>query len=339
MNQFNTPCNGNKEQLWSSKLCNHYEKIVSFAEQNLPKIKVAVVYPVTPDAILSIAECVDNGFVDPVLVGCKDLIIKASVQAERDITTWDIIDQPNAVLSAVKAVQMASMGQVDALMKGSLHTDELLSAVVAKESGLRTPRRISHAYIMDTAQYHKPFIITDAAVNIAPTLADKMDICQNAIDLWQCLFGGHDHNQPLKGHLHELERPKVAILSAVETVNSRIPSTIDAAALCKMADRGQIYNAILDGPLAFDNAMSVDAARLKGIISPVAGDTDILVVPNLETGNALAKQLTFLGHSCAAGIILGAKVPIILTSRADSVKTRILSCIVAMYLVKSTKEA
>ena len=206
-------------------------------------------------------------------------------------------------------------GQAELLMKGSLHTDELLGAVVARETGLRTGRRISHVFIMDVPTYHKVLIVTDAAINIAPTLEDKADICQNAIDLAISLG---------------VKTPKVAILAAVETVNSKMPATIDAAALCKMADRGQINGGILDGPLAFDNAISRDAAKIKGIKSEVAGDPDILLVPDLEAGNMLAKQLSFLANADSAGLVLGARVPIILTSRADSVRSRIASCAVAV---------
>ena len=205
-------------------------------------------------------------------------------------------------------------GYAEILMKGSLHTDELLGAVVARETGLRTGRRISHVFIMDVPTYHKVLVVTDGAINMAPTLEDKADICQNAIDLAISLG---------------VARPKVAILAAVETINSRMPATIDAAALCKMADRGQIKGGILDGPLAFDNAISKDAARIKGIVSEVAGDPDILLVPDLEAGNILAKQLIFLANADSAGLVLGTRVPIILTSRADSVRSRIASCAVA----------
>ena len=209
-------------------------------------------------------------------------------------------------------------------MKGSLHTDELLTAVVARETGLRTGRRISHVFIMDVPTYHKVLVVTDAAINIAPTLDDKVDICQNAIDLARALG---------------LELPKVAILAAVETVNSKMPSTIDAACLCKMADRGQIKGALLDGPLAFDNAISKQAAQTKGITSEVAGDPDILLVPDLEAGNILAKQLSFLANADSAGLVLGARVPIILTSRADSVRSRIASCGVAVIAAHARRRA
>ena len=232
-----------------------------------------------------------------------------------DLGSTRIVDAPHSHGAAAKAVEMVRRGEAEILMKGSLHTDELLGAVVAKETGLRTGRRISHAFIMDVPTYHKVLIVTDAAINIAPTLEDKVDICQNAIDLAISLG---------------LARPKVAILAAVETVNSKMQATLDAAALCKMADRGQITGGILDGPLAFDNAISKDAARIKGINSPVSGDPDILLVPDLESGNILAKQLSFLANADSAGLVLGARVPIILTSRADSVRSRIASCGVAM---------
>jgi phosphotransacetylase len=208
-------------------------------------------------------------------------------------------------------------------MKGSLHSDELLAAVIAKETGLRTGRRLSHVFLMDVPTYHKVLIITDAAINIAPTLEDKMDICQNAIDLARA-FG--------------LSHPKVAILAAVETVNSKMPATLDAAALCKMAERGQIKGGILDGPLAFDNAISRDAARIKGIASDVAGDPDILLAPDLESGNMMAKQLSFLANADSAGLVLGAKVPVILTSRADSLRSRIASCAVAVLAAHARRQ-
>ena len=214
-------------------------------------------------------------------------------------------------------------GEAELLMKGSLHTDELLGAVVARETGLRTGRRISHVFIMDVPTYHKVLIVTDAAINIAPTLEDKVDICQNAIDLAMSLG---------------VEQPKVAILAAVETVTSKMPATIDAAALCKMADRGQIKGGLLDGPLAFDNAISKEAAKIKGIASEVAGDPDILLAPDLEAGNMLAKQLSFLANADSAGLVLGARVPIILTSRADSVRSRIASCAVAVLAAHARRQ-
>ena len=214
-------------------------------------------------------------------------------------------------------------GQAELLMKGSLHTDELMSAIVARDGGLRTGRRISHVFIMDVPTYHKVLIVTDGAINIAPTLEDKVDICQNAIDLAISLG---------------LEKPKVAILAAVETVTSKMPATLDAAALCKMADRGQITGGILDGPLAFDNAISKKAARIKGIRSEVAGDPDILLAPDLEAGNILAKQLSFLANADSAGLVLGARVPVILTSRADSVRARTASCAVAALVAHAKRQ-
>ena len=231
-----------------------------------------------------------------------------------DLTGLQLVDTPHSHASAAKAVEIVRTGEVDALMKGSLHTDELMAEVVNKETGIRTARRISHVFIMDVPTYPKPLFITDAAVNIFPTLEDKVDIVQNAIELAQALG---------------VKQPKVAILSAVETITSKIPSTIDAAALCKMADRDQITGGLLDGPLALDNAIDRAAAAVKHIASPVAGDADILLVPNLEAGNMLAKELSFLANADAAGIVLGARVPIILTSRADNVRTRMASCAVA----------
>ncbi|KAB2835201.1 MAG: bifunctional enoyl-CoA hydratase/phosphate acetyltransferase [Caedimonadaceae bacterium] len=307
-------------QLYSS---DHYEKVIHGAKK-LGMIRVAVVHPVTKSAIQAVIEASEQGLINPILVGPASRIIQAAKENGTDLSKWQIIDTEHSHAAARKSVEMAVAGEVDAIMKGSLHTDELLEAIVNKESGLRTERRISHAYVIDTPIYHKPLIITDAAINIAPSLNDKADICRNAIGLWQSLF---NHNA----------QPKVALLSAVETVTDRMPSTLDAACLCKMAERGQITGAILDGPLAFDNIISKQAADDKGIVSEVAGDADIIVVPNIESGNALAKQLTFLGHAEAAGIVLGARVPVILTSRADSVRTRMLSCVVALYLTHARK--
>jgi phosphotransacetylase len=235
-----------------------------------------------------------------------------------------IVDTPHSHASAAKAVELVRTGEAELIMKGSLHSDELLGAVVARETGLRTGRRISHVFIMDVPTYHKVLLVTDAAINIAPTLEDKVDIVQNAIDLAVALG---------------VQTPKVAILAAVETVTSKMPSTIDAAALCKMADRGQITGGLLDGPLAFDNAISKEAARIKGIKSAVAGDPSILLVPDLEAGNILAKQLTFLANADSAGLVLGARVPIILTSRADSVRSRIASCGVAMLAAHARRKS
>ena len=304
-----------------------YAAILQHAKA-LPRIRVAVIHPVDIAAIEAAVEAADEGLIDPVLIGPRQRVLQAAAEYATlrggDISGWALIDVEHSHAAAAKGVELAAAGQVDALMKGALHTDELLHPVVAAASGLRTESRISHAYVLDVPSYHKPLIITDAAINIAPDLAAKADICRNAIALWHCLFG------------HE-RVPKIALLSAVETVNPAMPSTVDAAALCKMADRGQITGALLDGPLAYDNIISRQAALDKGIASEVAGDADIIVVPNIEAGNALSKQLIYLAGARAAGIVLGARVPIILTSRADSVATRLLSCVAAMYLVDARK--
>jgi phosphate acetyltransferase len=297
----------------------HFSHILE-GGKTLPRIIVAVIHPVDAHTLQAAADTCSDGQITPILIGPQERIRKAANDAHIDICGWDLIDTEHSHAAAEAGAALAAGGGADALMKGALHSDELLAAVVAKTSGLRTERRISHAYILDVPMYHKPLIITDAAVNIAPDLDDKADICRNAIGLWHSLFGD--------------DRPcKVALLSAVETVMSTMPSTLDAAALCKMADRGQITGAILDGPLAFDNIISRQAADDKGLVSAVAGDADIIVVPNIEAGNALAKELIYLGHAEAAGIGLGARVPIILTSRADSLRTRRLSCAVAQHLV------
>lgn len=296
----------------------HYSHIFS-GGQALARIRVAVIHPVDGHALQAADDARENGLITPVLVGPRGRIESAAKGAGIDLSGWTLVDVEHSHAAAETGVAMAARGEVDALMKGALHSDELLTAVVQKSSGLRTERRISHAYLLNVPLYHKPLIITDAAVNIAPDLDDKADICRNAIGLWHSLFGDE-------------RLPKVALLSAVETVLSAMPSTVDAAALCKMADRDQITGAIVDGPLAFDNIISREAADDKGLVSPVAGDADIVVVPNIEAGNALAKELIYLGHAEAAGIGLGARVPIILTSRSDSLRTRRLSCVVAQYL-------
>jgi len=250
------------------------------------------------------------------LAGAPAATIRALARKKRiELGTIEVVDAADSRESAAMAVQLVREGRAELLMKGSLHTDELLGAVVAREKGLRTGRRLSHVFIMDIPTYHKVLMVTDAAINIAPTLEDKLDICQNALDL-AIVLG--------------VEKPKVAILAAVETVNSKMPATLDAAALCKMAERGQITGGMLDGPMAFDNAISKEAAKIKGIRSEVAGDPDILLAPDLEAGNILAKQLTFLANADSAGLVLGARVPVILTSRADSVRARLASCAVAM---------
>lgn len=255
--------------------------------------------------------------IEPVLVGPETRIREIASQLRFDITNVELVNTPHSHAAAAQGVALARSGAVGALMKGSLHTDELMAEVIRGDTGLRTARRISHAFVMDVPTYPKPLFITDAAINLFPTLEDKVDIVQNAIDL---------------AHALGLRMPKVAILSAVETITSKIPSTIDAAALCKMAERGQITGALLDGPLALDNAINQEAAAAKCIRSAVAGDADILLVPTLEAGNMLVKELTFLANAEAAGIVLGAQVPIILTSRADSVRARLASCaVVALY--------
>lgn len=290
--------------------------------EGLEALRTAIVHPVKAEALQAVVDAVKAGLIVPVLIGPMAKIKAAAKEAKIDLSAWETIDTEHSHEAAAKAVELAVAGKVDAIMKGSLHTEELLGAVVHKDSGLRTEYRISHAYLIDAPSYHKTLIVTDAAINIAPDAATKADICQNAITLWRTLYG-------------EDKMPKVAILAATEEMNPRMQPTIDAAILCKMADRGQITNGILDGPLAFDNAISTQAAKEKRIKSLVAGDADILLVPEIETGNVLAKQLTFLGGADAAGIVLGARVPIILTSRADSVRTRLLSCALAVLIADS----
>jgi phosphotransacetylase len=283
--------------------------------KNLKPVPTAVAHPCEESALSGAVEAANLGLIVPILIGPRDKIEATAKSAGLDISKYQIVDTPHSHASATKAVELLREAQAELLMKGSLHTDELMAAVVSREGGLRTNRRISHVFVMDVPTYHKVLFVTDGAINIAPTLEDKADICQNAIDLIIALG---------------IKRPKVAILAAVETVTSKMPATIDAAALCKMADRGQITGAILDGPLAFDNAISKVAAGTKGIHSEVAGDPNILLAPDLEAGNILAKQLSFLANADSAGLVLGARVPIILTSRADSVRARIASCGVAM---------
>ena len=282
---------------------------------DLEPIPTAVAHPCEASALAGAIEAGQKKLITPILVGPAAKIREVADEAKISLGSVRIVEAAHSHESAAKAVALVRSGEAELLMKGSLHTDELLGAVVARETGLRTGRRISHVFVMDVPTYHKVLVITDAAINIAPALDDKVHICQNAIDLARALG---------------LEQPKVAILAAVETVNSKMPSTIDAACLCKMADRRQITGALLDGPLAFDNAISKEAAQIKGIRSEVAGDPDILLVPDLEAGNMLAKQLSFLANADSAGLVLGARVPIILTSRADSVRSRIASCGVAV---------
>jgi phosphate acetyltransferase len=292
--------------------------------RSLEPIPTAVAHPCDSRAILGALEAGEKGLITPIFVGPARKIEEVALQSGLTLGGTRIVDAPHSHASAAKAVELIRQGEAELLMKGSLHTDELLGAVVARETGLRTGRRISHVFIMDIPTYHKVLIITDAAINIAPALDDKVDICQNAIDLAISLG---------------VRTPKLGILAAVETVSSKMPATIDAAALCKMADRGQITGASLDGPLAFDNAISKEAARVKGITSKVAGDADILLVPDLESGNMLAKQLSFLANADSAGLVLGARVPIILTSRADSVRSRIASAAVAMVTAHTRRQA
>jgi len=290
-----------------------YEKLLERCK-SVGAIPTAVAHPCEVSALTGAVEAAQAGLIEPILVGPAATIEEIAKSANVDLGNIEIVDAAHSVDSARKAVEVVKQGRAEVLMKGSLHSDELLSAIVSRDGGLRTGRRISHVFVMDVPTYHKVLVVTDAAINIAPTLEDKVDICQNAIDL--CVSLG-------------VEKPKLAILAAVEVVNSKMQATLDAAALCKMAERGQIKGGILDGPLAFDNAISKQAAEIKGIKSAVAGDPDILLAPDLEAGNILAKQLTFLANADSAGLVLGAKVPVILTSRADSVRSRIASCAVA----------
>jgi phosphate acetyltransferase/phosphate butyryltransferase len=283
----------------------------------LAAIRVAVVHPCDALSLGGALDAQAAGLIVPVLVAPRARLLAVAAEAGLDLAGIEIEDVPHSHAAAARAAEMAGKGEVEALMKGSLHTDELMGAVLAAGAGLRTARRLSHCYLMQTPAYPRPFILTDAAINIAPTLSEKADIVRNAIDL---------------AHAIGVAVPRVAILAAVETVNPAMPATLDAAALCKMADRGQIAGGVLDGPLAFDNAVSIAAARVKGIRSEVAGQADVLVVPDLESGNMLAKQLEYMGDAATAGIVMGAKVPIVLTSRADSRETRIASCAIALML-------
>jgi phosphate acetyltransferase len=296
-----------------SKPHEKYERLVATAKA-LPKLKVSVAHPCDGPSLGAVLEAVDLGLIEPILVGPRAKIEAAAKGLQREVSKLRIVDAPHSHASAERAVELVRAGEAEALMKGSLHTDELMGAVVKRDVGLRTARRISHCFVLDVPTHDDALIITDAAVNIAPTLEEKVDIVQNAIDLARAL-----HVDPVR----------VAILSAMETVNPKVPSTIEAAALCKMADRGQITGGILDGPLALDNAIDLGAAKIKKIESPVAGKAQVLVVPDLEAGNMLAKSLTFLADADAAGIVLGARVPIILTSRADTTIARLASCALA----------
>ncbi len=290
----------------------------------LGAIRVAVVHPCDAASLSAALDARSAGLIEPVLVAPQARLEAVAAEAGLELAGIAIEDVAHSHAAATRAVALAAAGQVEALMKGSLHTDELMAAVVASAGGLRTKRRVSHCFLLQTPHYPRPFIVTDAAINLAPTLEQKADIVRNAIDL---------------AHAIGVEAPKVAILAAVETVSPSMPATLDAAALCKMADRGQITGGLLDGPLAFDNAVSPAAARTKGITSPVAGQADILVVPDLESGNMLAKQLMYMGEAASAGIVMGAKVPVILTSRADSRDARIASCAIALLLAHRYREA
>ena len=298
-----------------------YERLIA-ATKGMPALPTAVAHPCDETSLRGALEAAEAGMIVPILVGPQEKIRNLAQSLGVDIKDVEIVDVPHSQAAAEKAVELVRTAKAELLMKGSLHSDELLGAVTKRDTGLRTGRRISHVFVMDVPTHPETLFITDAAVNIAPDLIAKRDIIQNAIDLYAGLGLG---------------TPKVAILSAVETVNPDIPSTIEAAALCKMADRGQITGGELDGPLAFDNAISPEAARIKGIKSPVAGQAQILVVPDLESGNMLAKNLTFLSHADAAGIVLGARIPIILTSRADNVRTRLASSAVAMLFAHSLR--
>jgi phosphate acetyltransferase len=298
-----------------------YERLIE-AAQRLPPVTTAIAHPCDEVSLESAVEAARLKLILPVLVGPGRRIREVAARTGVDIGGLEIVDAAHSHEAAAKAVELVRLGRAEALMKGSLHTDELMAAVVSRDRGIRTARRISHCFIMDVPGHANALIITDAAVNIAPTLEDKVDIVQNAIDL---------------AHAMGVTEVRVAILSAMETVNPKVPSTVEAAALCKMADRGQITGAVLDGPLALDNAISPEAAAIKKIVSPVAGRANVLVVPDLEAGNMLAKSLSFLAGADAAGIVLGARVPIILTSRADALLTRLASCAVAVLVAASRR--
>ena len=300
-----------------------YERLIRMA-QSQSAIKVAVAHPCDDVSLQGAVEAARLRLIEPILVGPSARIYDVAARAGLDISAMELVEAEHSHDSAAKAVELVTAGRAEALMKGSLHTDELMGAVVSRQAGIRTARRISHCFIMDVPNHPNALIITDAAVNIAPTLDDKVDIVQNAIDL---------------AHAMGVDQVLVALLSAMETVNAKVPSTIEAAALCKMAERGQITGALLDGPLALDNAISPEAAAIKQIASPVAGRANILVVPDLEAGNMLAKSLSFLAGADAAGIVLGARVPIILTSRADSLLTRLASCAVAVLVAAARRKS
>ena len=298
-----------------------YQRLIDYC-RSLEPTPTAVAHPCDPSALEGAVQAAELGLIAPILVGPRARIESIAQASRLDISGMEIVEAPHSEASAAAAVQLVREGRAEALMKGSLHTDELMGAVVKRDTGLRTSRRVSHCFVMDVPGHEDALIITDAAVNIAPTLEDKVHILQNAIDL---------------AHALRAKEVRVAILSAMETVNPKVPSTIEAAALCKMVDRHQITGAVVDGPLALDNAIDLEAARIKKIDSPVAGRANVLLVPDLEAGNMLAKSLTFLAGADAAGIVLGARVPIILTSRADSVMTRLASCAVATLVAQARR--
>jgi len=300
-----------------------YQRLLEFC-RTLPPTPTAVAHPCDESSLTGAMDAARLRLIVPTLVGPQQRIQGVAKAANLDLTGVTIVDAPYSEASAERAVELVREGKAEALMKGSLHTDELMAEVVKRDTGLRTKRRVSHCFVMDVPSHEETLIVTDAAVNIAPTLEEKVDIIQNAIDL---------------AHALQFPEVRVAILSAMETVNPKVPSTIEAAALCKMADRGQITGAILDGPLALDNAISLESVKIKQIQSPVAGRANVLVVPDLEAGNMLAKSLSFLASADAAGIVLGARVPIILTSRADSLTTRLASCAVAVLVAKARRDA
>ncbi len=301
---------------------NFFENLTEQVKQHAP-ITMAVAHPCDCESLKGPVQAAQAGIIEPILIGPESKIHAVAEEFAIDVQGIRIVNTRHSHDAAAMAVSLVRTGDADAIMKGSLHTDELMAEVIARANGLRTARRISHVFVMNVPTYHRPLLITDAAINIAPGLLEKADIVQNAIDLALTLG---------------IETPKVALLSAVETVNPKIQSTLDAAALCKMADRGQIRGGLLDGPLAFDNAVSLDAAKTKGIQSQVAGHAEILLVPDLESGNMLAKQLEYLAQAQTAGIVLGAKVPVVLTSRADSAKTRIASCVIAALVVHANRQ-
>ena len=300
-----------------------YRRLIDTAKA-LPPVATAVVHPCDESSLSGALDAAKLGLIRPILVGPKLKIQAVAQKLKLDLAGYELADTPHSHAAAAKAVELVRAGKAEALMKGALHTDELMAEVVKRDTGLRTARRISHCFVMDVPSYENAIIVSDAAVNIAPSLKDKVDIVQNAIDLARAL---------------RFPEARVAILSAMETVNPDVPSTVEAAALCKMADRGQITGGILDGPLALDNAISLHAAQIKKIRSPVAGRANVLVVPDLEAGNMLAKSLTFLAGADAAGLVLGARVPIILTSRADAVLTRLASCAIATLAVEARRKA